>query len=116
MRRSLFYAAAGITESRLDDVAHCLATGQRVLIGEHPDDVAHELLAILAAGDRSAQLANVRVPTLVLHGDHYPLVNLAGGEETARRIPGARLKIIPAPIYTPHQRAAPAASKSTKRE
>jgi DNA-binding CsgD family transcriptional regulator len=44
-----FYVAAGITESRLDDVARCLATGQRVLIGEHPDDVAQELLATLAA-------------------------------------------------------------------
>lgn len=61
----------------------------------YPAGTARQLLAVLAAGDRSAQLAKVRAPTLVLHGDHDPLVRLAGGEDTARKIPGARLKVIP---------------------
>ena len=34
-------------------------------------------------------------PTLVLHGSHDPLVPLAGGEDTAANIPGARLRIVP---------------------
>jgi proline iminopeptidase len=60
----------------------------------HPAGSARQLLAVLAAGDRSAQLARIRVPTLVLHGDHDPLVRLACGEDTAKKIPGARLKVI----------------------
>src|SRR5262245_37510102 len=34
------YVAAGITDSPTDEVARCLATGQRVLLGDDPDDVA----------------------------------------------------------------------------
>ncbi len=68
---------------------------QSIARSYHPAGSARQLLAVLAAGDRSAQLASVRAPTLVLHGDHDPLVPLAAGEDTARKIPGARLKIIP---------------------
>jgi pimeloyl-ACP methyl ester carboxylesterase len=35
------------------------------------------------------------VPTLVLHGTDDPLVPVACGEDTARRIPGARFFAIP---------------------
>ncbi len=41
------------------------------------------------------KLRGVRAPTLVLHGSHDPLVHLAGGEDTAANIPGARLRIVP---------------------
>jgi 3-oxoadipate enol-lactonase len=43
------------------------------------------------AHDVSARLADVRAPTLVLHGDVDPLVPLRNGELLAERIPGARL-------------------------
>ena len=46
--------------------------------------------AIMASGDRTAALAGVRAPTLVIHGDRDPLVHPSGGEATARAIPGAR--------------------------
>ena len=35
----------------------------------NPADVARQLAAVLASGDRSGALASVRVPTLVIHGD-----------------------------------------------
>ena len=60
----------------------------------HPQGVARQLVAILASGDRSKDLATIRVPTLVLHGDRDPLVPLAAGQDTAAKIPGARLEII----------------------
>jgi pimeloyl-ACP methyl ester carboxylesterase len=56
--------------------------------------VARQLVAILASGDRSKDLASIRTATLVIHGDADPLVLPACGEDTARKIPGARLRII----------------------
>jgi pimeloyl-ACP methyl ester carboxylesterase len=60
----------------------------------HPQGVARQLVAILASGDRSKDLATIRTPTLVIHGDADPLVLLACGEDTAKKIPGAKLRII----------------------
>ena len=60
----------------------------------HPQGVARQLVGILASGDRSSDLATIRVPTLVIHGDCDPLVRPACGEDTAKKIPGAKLKII----------------------
>ena len=60
----------------------------------HPQGVARQLVAILASGDRSADLKTIRAPTLVVHGDCDPLVRPACGEDTAKKIPGAKLKII----------------------
>ena len=56
-----------------------------------PDGVARQLLAILASGDRTARLRGLDVPTLVIHGDGDPLVNLSGGRATAGAVPGAEL-------------------------
>ena len=60
-----------------------------------PDGTARQLLAVLASGDRSGQLARIRAPTLVLHGEVDPLVPPAHGVDCARKIPGARLVRIP---------------------
>ena len=40
------------------------------------------------------RLARITVPTLVIHGKADPLIPLPCGEDTARRIPGARLVTI----------------------
>jgi pimeloyl-ACP methyl ester carboxylesterase len=62
--------------------------------GLNPPGVARQLAAILASGDRTAALASVRVPTLVIHGNADPLVRHQGGVATAKAIPGARLLTI----------------------
>ena len=54
-----------------------------------------QLAAILASGDRTAQLHSVRVPTTVIHGRDDPLVPFRGGRATAEAIPDARLIAIP---------------------
>ncbi|MGZ8293304.1 MAG: alpha/beta fold hydrolase [Telluria sp.] len=56
--------------------------------------VARQMVAVAAAGDRSAQLQTISVPALVIHGAADPLVPVACGIDTARNIPGARLEII----------------------
>lgn len=58
----------------------------------HPAGSTRQLVAIAAdTGHRARELANLRVPTLVVHGKDDPLVPYACGVDTARRIPGARL-------------------------
>jgi pimeloyl-ACP methyl ester carboxylesterase len=60
-----------------------------------PAGTVRQLLAIAASGDRSAQLARIACPTLVLHGDADPLVPLAHGRDCARKIPGAKIEVVP---------------------
>jgi len=62
--------------------------------GYDPQGVARQLLAIQASGDRAHALARLDVPTLVIHGEDDPLVQLPGGEATAHAIPGAQLDVI----------------------
>lgn len=49
-----------------------------------------QLMAILASGDRRAQLRQLSVPTLVIHGTADPLLPFQAGRETAECIEGAR--------------------------
>lgn len=57
----------------------------------HPVGTLRQMLAIVADVDRAAELEKISVPTLVLHGKADPLVPYAHGEDTARRIAGAKL-------------------------
>jgi pimeloyl-ACP methyl ester carboxylesterase len=52
--------------------------------------VARQIGAIQAAGDRTAELARITAPTLVVHGDRDLMVHPTGGRATADAIPGAR--------------------------
>lgn len=58
----------------------------------YPKGILRQLSAIIASGDRTQKLADVNLPTLVMHGDIDPLVPFACGEATAAAIPGARFK------------------------
>ncbi len=60
-----------------------------------PDGFGRQMIAIQTAPSRVLKLRGIRAPTLVLHGSHDPLVPLAGGEDTAANIFGARLRIVP---------------------
>ncbi|RST49502.1 alpha/beta fold hydrolase [Variovorax sp. MHTC-1] len=60
-----------------------------------PAGIVRQMLAIGADSGREALLARIASPTLVLHGDADPLVPIACGQDTARRIPGARFVSVP---------------------
>lgn len=60
----------------------------------YPAGTAHQLLAIISSGSRGDDLRRLDVPTLVIHGDADPLVDLSGGERTAELIPGAELLVL----------------------
>lgn len=58
------------------------------------DGVARQLAGIFASGDRTFELHQIDVPTLVIHGDRDRMVHPTGGDATAKAIPGARLETI----------------------
>jgi pimeloyl-ACP methyl ester carboxylesterase len=59
-----------------------------------PEGSGRQLAAIIASGDRTAELRRITAPTLVIHGTADPLVAPSGGRATARAIPGAELMSI----------------------
>ncbi|HYM55183.1 MAG TPA: alpha/beta fold hydrolase [Solirubrobacteraceae bacterium] len=60
-----------------------------------PAGAGRQLAAIIASGDRTAELRRIAAPTLVIHGTEDRLVAPSGGRATARAIPGAKLVNIP---------------------
>jgi pimeloyl-ACP methyl ester carboxylesterase len=72
---------------------HAIATASY----ERDHDIAgpgRQLAAIIAAGDRTAELKGITAPTLVIHGSADPLIAPSGGRATARAIPGAELMVV----------------------
>lgn len=63
--------------------------------GWRPAGNARQVAAMAADTSRAREIRQIGVPTLVLHGTDDPLVPIACGEDTARRIPGARFVAIP---------------------
>ena len=60
-----------------------------------PTASQRQMAAIRGDGDRTERLGKLKVPTVVLHGADDPLVQVIGGEATAKAIPGAELRVIP---------------------
>ena len=63
--------------------------------GHDPAGVARQLSAIAVSPDRRPGLRDLSVPTLVIHGEDDPLVEVDGGLATAEAVPDARLVVIP---------------------
>ena len=59
-----------------------------------PDGALRQLAAILASTDRTPELHDVTVPTVVIHGADDPLVDPSGGRATADAVPGAELLVV----------------------
>ena len=62
--------------------------------GRDPAGPSRQLGAIIASGDRTAELRTIRAPTLVIHGSKDRMVARSGGVATAHAIPGAKLMIV----------------------
>jgi pimeloyl-ACP methyl ester carboxylesterase len=63
--------------------------------GIDPPGVMRQWMAIQASGDRTEAVRGIRVPTLVVHGDSDPLINVAAGRRTAELIKDAELMVVP---------------------
>jgi pimeloyl-ACP methyl ester carboxylesterase len=64
-------------------------------LGSDPMGVMRQTMAIYASGDRTEAVRGIRAPTLVVHGDADPLINVSAGRFTADLIPDAELLVIP---------------------
>jgi pimeloyl-ACP methyl ester carboxylesterase len=79
------------------DEVRCRATALEAFDrggGANVEGVTRQLAAIWKSGDRTAELREIRVPTLVIHGERDPMLAASGGRATAKAIPGARLLTI----------------------
>jgi pimeloyl-ACP methyl ester carboxylesterase len=62
--------------------------------GYDPLGIGRQFVAVIASGDRTPRLGEIRVPTLVVHGAQDPLVDVSGGRATVAAIPGAELVVL----------------------
>lgn len=92
VRRQKVLRGADHPEDEATDVERAGRIFER---GINPAGVARQLAATLASPPRADALRAVAVPTLVIHGDADPLVNVEGGKAIARAVPGARLVLVP---------------------
>jgi pimeloyl-ACP methyl ester carboxylesterase len=69
--------------------------GESVRRAYRPRGTARQMVAIAADGDRSGLLAQIRVPTQIIHGQADPLVPAAAGRDLARKIAGAEIDLVP---------------------
>jgi pimeloyl-ACP methyl ester carboxylesterase len=73
-----------------------------------PEGTARQLRAVLDQIDRTAALASVRVPTLVIHGTDDPLVPVEAAVQLAEAIQDSQLVLIPGMGHDlPHRGAWP---------
>jgi pimeloyl-ACP methyl ester carboxylesterase len=61
----------------------------------HLQGTLRQLTAVAADSRRADELPRIKSPTLVIHGRDDPLVPLACGHDTARRIDKAQFQVIP---------------------
>jgi pimeloyl-ACP methyl ester carboxylesterase len=78
-----------------DSEEHRARSQRSIARSFRPVGTARQTTAIMASPDRTAGLAAVDVPTLVIHGLVDTLVKPSGGIATAAAVPGARLLMFP---------------------
>jgi pimeloyl-ACP methyl ester carboxylesterase len=63
--------------------------------GLYPEALPRQLMAIIAAGDRSEQVGRITAPTLVVHGAQDTLLKPRHGEHTHELITGSKFLVYP---------------------
>lgn len=104
VRRSYAHITGpGFADAHPEDVARAIEHGYRFQMS--PAAYQRQLNAAVShtqgSGTR-AHLAEIRVPTLVVHGECDPLVPYANGQTLAAEIPGARLLTLAGVGHLPH--------------
>lgn len=77
------------------DEERALSVGASYDRAYRPMGTMRQYAAILTQPRWHEELANIKVPTMVLHGEVDPLITVAGGQDIADRIDGAKLVVIP---------------------
>ena len=74
-----------------DEVAARERASRLVQRAYYPLGALRQGAAVLAAGDRTAALRKLRMPALVVHGTHDPLIPFENGLRVHRAVPGSRM-------------------------
>ncbi|HET7506422.1 MAG TPA: alpha/beta fold hydrolase, partial [Kofleriaceae bacterium] len=75
--------------------------GLRAILLRTPAEGYAQAAEVLAVADLSRQTPELRVPTLVIVGEHDPSTTVAIAEALAAAIPGAQLVVIPGALHVP---------------
>ncbi|MEU3839243.1 alpha/beta hydrolase [Streptomyces sp. NPDC028635] len=94
LRMTAHLAGTEFPIDEVEEAAHAVQTWDRTA-GDGAAGTARQVQAIHASGDRTAEIARITVPTLVINGDRDLIVAPSGGDATAAAIPGARHVVIP---------------------
>jgi pimeloyl-ACP methyl ester carboxylesterase len=89
------YRVIGSPDYPLDEQWLRGVSGESYDRGYDPMGVARQLVAIHASGDRREALRGLDTPTLVIHGEADPLVQVEGGRATAEAVRNAELLVLP---------------------
>lgn len=76
-----------------DEESAALSAGLAWDRDHDPVGMLRQSVAVLKSGDRTLKLKDLRVPTLIMHGDSDRMVDVSGGRATAEAIPHAELHI-----------------------
>jgi pimeloyl-ACP methyl ester carboxylesterase len=76
-----------------DDADNAQRRAEMIERGFYPEAMPRQMMAIFKSGDRTAEVATITAPTLVLHGADDTLLQPIHGEYTAEVIVGAELEI-----------------------
>jgi pimeloyl-ACP methyl ester carboxylesterase len=79
---------------KVDEEAQARFAGEAYDRAFDPAGVGRQIMAVTASGSRAAGLAQVQVPTLVMHGSADKLIDPSGGRRTTELIPGARFVLM----------------------
>lgn len=85
---------SGDAESSLLNLAEGEAEEERAAEMRHRgfslEGMPRQIMSILKTGDRTLEVATIKTPTLVLHGEDDALLQLAHGQHTAQTIKGSK--------------------------
>ncbi|MFT4520607.1 MAG: pimeloyl-ACP methyl ester carboxylesterase [Halioglobus sp.] len=86
-------AAEALQGTANDDESSTERRASMVARGFYPDSMGRQMMGVFKTGDRSAEVATIASPTLVIHGADDPLLPSAHGKHTAQLISGSELVI-----------------------
>jgi pimeloyl-ACP methyl ester carboxylesterase len=88
-----FMLSQAMTPEAIDTDPQLVAELRAALCDRAPDSF-NRRIAAMADHDVRDRLAGIRMPTLVLHGEHDPLISVETGRQMAEQIPGARFQLL----------------------
>ncbi|KFZ77149.1 alpha/beta hydrolase [Amycolatopsis sp. MJM2582] len=94
LRMTAHLAGTEFPIDEVEEAGHAVQTWNRTA-GDGAAGTARQVQAIQASGDRTAEIARITAPTLVINGDRDRIVAPSGGHATATAIPDARQVVIP---------------------